>query len=178
MKVILICCFFFISFFSSTPSSDKIEWSASNKLNWSDFQGVPAKGAGFVASTSSGISFSYSFRFIEDVLNYDYTVKCNFYPKESWYKVEAASDYILKHEQTHFDISELHARILRKNISETDYTKNFKIEIEEVYKKVELLRQAMQNQFDLESNHSKNKEKEYYWEAFVAKQLEVYEHWK
>ena len=166
------------SFFSSESVSDKISWSETNKLTWADFRGKHVVGADYVASTSSGISFSYSFRTLNDSVDYKYSVESNFYPEESWYNPMYASKYILKHEQAHFDISELHARILRKNISEASFSLNIKNEIEIVYQNVEKQRREMQDRFDLETDHSKNTKNELTWEAFIAKQLNVYERWK
>lgn len=185
MKLIATCFFLFITFFSPNVPTNicenddvKIKWSESQKLTWADFRGTRTKGEDYVASTSSGISFSYSFRLIDDEVDYKYTVICHFYPQESWYDVSYASNYILKHEQTHFDISELHARILRKKLAETNFSKYIKQEIEVIYQDIENRRVAMQHRFDSETQHSKIKENEYQWEAFIAKQLESYEHWK
>ncbi len=178
MKFIVVILFLASSYLVPTIDTDKIAWSESRKLTWSDFRAKSASGVDYVASTSSGISFSYSYKLVDDRINYKYEVESNFYPEESWYNPQYASSYILKHEQTHFDISELHARLLRKKISETNFSKNIKAEIEGIYQKVESLRRNMQNQFDSESEHSKNTEMEYRWEAFIEQQLKEYEHWK
>ena len=178
MKFISVLFLFFISVFSSEEIVDKIEWNENQKLAWEDFRGPRTKGGSYVASTASGISFSYSHKEVNGVIDYDYTVKCHFYPDESWYDAKRATDYILKHEQTHFDISELHARVLRKRISEANFSRNVKEEIRALYEAVEVDRRVMQNKFDSESDHSKNKEMEYLWEAFIAKQLKAYEQFK
>ena len=98
---------------------EKILWSESYKLSWADFQAKPNIGSGFVASTNSGISFSYSFSYSEEKGDFDldFTIQSNFYPTLSWYIASEVTENTLKHEQTHFDISELHARLLRKKIS-------------------------------------------------------------
>ncbi|GHC63038.1 DUF922 domain-containing protein [Ulvibacter litoralis] len=178
MKLFGIPILLFVFFFSSESDPVKINWDENKKLTWSDFKAQPSEGADYVASTSSGISFSYSYKLLEEKLTYDFTVQSYFYPEESWYKEAYVSEYILKHEQTHFDISELHARILRKRISEASFSKAIKKEMKAIYQKVEGERQTMQNLFDSESEHSKNKEKEYQWEQYVTKQLNVYESFK
>jgi len=179
MKLVTVLFFIFSVLGSSISEDEKMAWDENYKLSWSDFKAVP-KGNGFVASTSSGISFSYKFSFTEtgEILDLDVSILCYFYPENSWFIPSETSVYILKHEQAHFDISELHARILRKKISETTFSKDLKNEIEAIYKGVEEERQTMQHLFDAESDHSKIKEKELEWEAFVAQQLETYERWK
>lgn len=178
MKLITVLCILFISLFSSESNDVKIEWSESKKLTWADFKGIEINNQGYAASSSTGISFTYSVKRYDDDFDLDFSVKCHFYPEESWYDKSTATPYILKHEQTHFDISELHARILRKLLSEASFSHNLKTEIKAIYKEVEKQRGEMQHRFDMETDHSIKKEKEYIWEEFVAKKLEAYERWK
>ncbi len=177
MNRILILFLIFSLGFSSSDE-EKVEWSEDYKLSWSDFKGEPNRNSGYVASTNSGISFSYSYGFKYDELVLDYEVKSNFYPNLSWYLPSIVTENTLKHEQTHFDISEIHARILRKRISETQFTKKVETEIESLYNSVETERRAMQNQFDEETDHSNIKDKEIAWERFVAQQLKELNDWK
>lgn len=163
----------FTLFFSSENDPIKIPWNANQKLTWADFQGKPELRSGYVATTNSGISFSYSTRNGEVLTNFE--VHSYFYPETSWYIPSQVDQNILNHEQTHFDISELHARMLRKMISEANFTKKIKKEIDVIYKKVEISRREMQHNFDAETDHSKNKDKEKQWELYVLKELEKYE---
>ena len=132
MKCFLIL-FIIFSLGFSPSEREKIEWNEDYKLSWSDFKGKPNLKSGYVASTNSGISFSYSYGFKYNELVLDYEVKCNFYPELSWYIPSIVTENTLRHEQTHFDISEIHARLLRKRISETQFTKKVETEIESIY---------------------------------------------
>ena len=161
------------------PSSTiKMQWDEDRKLTWADFKGTPDAGDSFVASTNSGISFSFSYKVKSGKMTMDYDVQCNFYPELSWYKADLVTDYILKHEQTHFDISELYARKLRKAMEETSFSNNPKEEVNALYQKNETARQQMQTKFDFETDHSKNEPVEIQWRRFVAKELKKYERWK
>ncbi len=179
MKLLTILFFIFSASITSLNEEDKIAWNSKVKLSWYDFKAAPKNNSGFVASTSSGISFSYTFSYKEtgEILNLDVIITSYFYPNKSWYIPSEASDYILNHEQAHFDISELHARMLRKEISEATFSKNLKKEIEAIYNRVEKKRRDMQHLFDNESNHSKVKEKEKEWEIFISRQLNKYDRW-
>lgn len=157
---------------------EKILWSETNKLTWSDFKGTPDAGSNFVASTNSGMSFSFSYSIRNDEVSYNFTNESFFYPEMSWYKKGNVSDYILAHEQTHFDISELHSRIFKKRMEEGVFTKNIKKEVNELYKEVESERIAMQSRYDDETNHSQIIEAENRWRNYVAEQLQVYVAWK
>jgi len=178
MKLFAAIVLLTISFFPSEGNKEKIPWTETKQLTWDDFRGTPQAGANFVASTNSGMAFSFSFTVKNGKRTIEHSVTCNFYPKLSWFKSGKVSEYILKHEQTHFAISEWHARILRKRIAETEFSKNSKKEIETLYRKTELERQNVQNEYDLQSDHSKNKEEEYRWREIVANQLKAYERWK
>lgn len=178
MKLFTSFFLLFLMSFSVGNDDEKMPWNESRRLTWNDFQGVPQAGTGFVASTNSGISFSYSYSVNNGKMDLEYTIQSNFYPKLSWFKKEDVSDYILLHEQTHFDISELHARKLRKQMKETKFSLNPKKEINSIYNENERQRRAMQQRFDTESDHSKIPEAEYKWRTYVAGQLQKYASWK
>ncbi len=174
---LLVVCFLIFSF---VTEEEKIPWSENYQLKWSDFKAPSSYSGAFVASTSSGIAYSLSYSNNEkdEILETNIIVTCNFYPNKSWYSKKDASDYILKHEQTHFDISELHARILRMRIEQAELTKNISSELENLFYKTEDERVALQGKFDKETDHSKNSEKEKEWETYIAQQLIKYERWK
>ncbi|WP_310992356.1 DUF922 domain-containing protein [Aequorivita marina] len=174
----LLLAFLCTILFFPQSDSKKIPWNENKKLTWEDFQGTPIPSANFVASTNTGISFQYSYSLKNGDVSVEYTVASFFYPEKSWFQPGKVNQHILNHEQAHFDISELHARILRKNLADKTYTKKVKSEIEGIYRKVEQERRAMQVRFDAETDHSRNVEKEALWEKQIAKQLVNYESWK
>ena len=176
MKLLIIFIFFFL--FVPQLNTEKILWNENQKLSWNDFRGKPIPSASFVASTNTGISFQYSYSIQNGDINVEYSVESFFSPEGSWYMPQRVNAHILRHEQAHFDISELHARILRKNLQGKKFTKRIKSEIEGIYKQVEQKRRAMQNKFDAESDHSRNEEKEIFWQKYIAQQLAAYDAWK
>ena len=174
----LLAVFFLITSFIS--KEEKIPWSEDYKLTWSDFKAPSSFVGDFVASTSSGIAYSlsYSYDGNGEILDSNIFVTCNFYPYKSWYSKEDVSDYILKHEQTHFDISELHARIFRMRIEKATFSGDISSELEKLFYKTDDERVAFQKKFDKETDHSKISEKEKEWEICIAQQLKEYERWK
>jgi hypothetical protein len=178
MKFLLAIALSFVSLLPTGVDNEKMQWSETRPLSWSDFQGEPNGATDYVASTNSGISLSYSIGNSNGSWHFDFTVNSNFYPKQSWYRPEAASEYILKHEQTHFDISELHARKLRKKLSGLSATAEVKAEADKLYSETEQQRRSMQQAFDTESDHSKLKNAEFEWRDYVAAELKKYDDWK
>lgn len=176
MKLLFILLFSVILF--PQHISEKIVWSENQKLTWEDFRGRPVRSASFVASTNTGISFQYSYSITNGTVDVEYAVESFFKPEGSWYIPERVNPYILKHEQAHFDISELHARMLRKKLAGRNFSKKIKSEIESTYQQVEQKRRAMQTAFDEESDHSRNNEKEDFWQKYIANQLAEHDAWK
>lgn len=177
MKIIT-CLFLMLGLAVPQMEEEKIPWSSDQKLTWSDFRGIPSTSEEYVASTNSGISFAYSMRQTSGEAEIQYTVISNFYPDLSWYRPKRVNDYILEHEQTHFDISELHARKIRRALSNLSKDLNFKEAAEEIYNTLEAERRAMQLQYDAETDHSNRKSEEYRWRTFVEDQLKALESWK
>lgn len=161
--------FFSSSLFSqSNKCTDCISWSEDRKLEWSDFKGKPRKASPNEALTDSGMSIELKC----DGTTAEAIIKCFFSPSKSWTK-STDSDYLLAHEQLHFDITELFVRKLRQKLAkhkgdcealskhiEAYYNSNYKEFV------------AYQDRYDSESKHSLNKEKQAYWEAKIKRELD------
>jgi imidazolonepropionase-like amidohydrolase len=93
-------------------------WSPERRLTWSDFRGRPNLASPMSASTSYVIA--YEARCVGDA--FSFIVESRFLPTQSWVKSEhvldRTSDGTLNHERTHFDLSEVHARLARKGLAQ------------------------------------------------------------
>src|SRR5919112_1484552 len=92
----------------STKQSNLIEWNAERRLTWNDFKAQPDKNSTNAALTSSSINIEFGY----NSSGLKYNIKCRFDKNSSWGRIK--NDYILSHEQGHFDIAEIHARKLHK----------------------------------------------------------------
>lgn len=176
IKPTALLLLFFVTL--STTQSEKISWKENQRLKWTDFQGKPDKNNPFAATTVTGIHFKYSYSVKGDSSEFDFSVESFFDRKKSWYKKDRVNTHVLQHEQTHFDITELHARKLRKILNEATFSSNPKQEMEQLYLQIEEERQTMQNRYDMETNHSQIHEQEFQWQEFVSKELQKYDTWK
>lgn len=177
IRVFLILVFLSnISF--SQNDRDPILWNENYPLSWSDFKAKPDQNTSAAALTASGISFGFSIgKTGNRITKFTTEVECFFYPYESWFKPQTGDDYILKHEQVHFDITELHARKFRQQISQLKPSQNLKAKLNSMYKAISQASRRMQTAYDDETNHSINKERQAYWEKYVEielKKLEAY----
>lgn len=156
-----------------------IPWSETYKLSWQDFEGQPNAEVDAVATTASGITFRYSTTHNSSgVVGYKSTIKAHFYPKKSWYKPERATNYILSHEQLHFDITELYARKFRLLVEDLPLSNNLKQEMEAIHKKIIEDLSKMQDTYDAESSFSRIPEQQAKWQKFVTAELQKLEAYK
>ena len=164
----------------STPEKSGLEryvWQDERELVWEDYKGKPEANSLFAAVTSSGIS--HEFLISNGVLDKKQSqVYAYFYPTMSWYNPETATPSVLRHERTHFDITELHARMLRKRIAAFEFTENSSEEVKRLYLQVEQARTSMQKAFDKETIHSLRKDAEAFWEAKINLLLTEHKDWK
>jgi len=163
----ILCIFLFVQ------DEETITWTENQKLHWGNFEGEPEYDTDAVAITASGITYGYTSKTYSNSDKIDYTTKvfAQFYPEKSWYLKERVNDTVLGHEQLHFDITELHARKLRKRIKNTKFTKNIQKEISKIYDEVSGELRKMQNEYDEGSDYSRNYEGQVKWQKFVAKEL-------
>ncbi|MGB7843688.1 MAG: DUF922 domain-containing protein [Salinimicrobium sp.] len=176
MKNILLLLLFSTGVLAQQPG-EKISWGE-RPLTWLDFQSIPAPQNRFHASSNTGISYSWSARHVGEEIQFAYTVEASFDPQKSWVSEKAES--LLAHEQLHFDISELHARLLRKKLKEfkPQGQKDLKRALRGVYEKTEAARRQMQEQYDLVTRHGSRAEAQKSWEQKIASALRELEKFK
>lgn len=153
-------------FFSLPGEENIIEWSPARKLTWADFKGTPDPSSTNAALTNSSITLSteYSNKEIR------YIVNCKFNKLLSWVRVK--NDYILNHEQGHFDIAEAHARLLFKNLNEYKFnSKTANDDVNRIYSETMKEHVSMQKQYDLLSNHSLDTAQQVIWDKRIDSML-------
>lgn len=173
MRIFVILFLFAITGLQAQHDPEKIFWK-DEPLSWDDFRASPVKESPFKANTNAGISYSWNLKNENGVISLNYEVYSFFNPHSSWVMPTSKSDYLLNHEQLHFDITELHARKLRKalkNLKIEELQKDPKAVLNSFYTKIEKERSAMQHKYDRETNHSINKEAEAKWQKFVKEEL-------
>lgn len=150
--------------FQSPQDYDTISWSAERRLSWDDFQGKAPLNARAAAITASGISYRFSTSGTKENMEVDFQIDTFFYPSKSWYQPELSDEVILSHEQLHFDISELYARKMKARLAEQTFThSNVKAKVKSIYREILKELDDFQNQYDDETNFSRNREQQFIW---------------
>ena len=125
-------------------------------LGWTDFKGRPTEGSDAAALTNAGFGLKLAFRRVENSSQLVIDVNCNFSRKDSWVKPGNKTDYILNHEQKHFDIAYIHTCTFIQQLQNAHFTNaNYNAVIEKIYKENALAMSRMQNQYDSETSHSR-----------------------
>ena len=148
--------------FVVSPNDHLIEWKPTARLSWEDFKGSPDYESENVALTNTSIQLEYGY----DKTSLEFTVKCRFDKTKSWVKIK--NDDVLNHEQLHFDIAELYARKLRRQLREYKFNPTTVAEdVNHIYMKIMEEHHSMQQLYDVETDHSRLEDKQAEWEKRV-----------
>lgn len=150
--------FFFIGFISlmsfSFVKDDFILWQENKKLKIQDFKAenkdtVKVNRQQFLGAISA-IRIEYSsFQRNKNSVP-EFSIKTYFDPNESWMLLK--NDYVLQHEQIHFDLTELYARKMRKSVESLRQKNVTNISI--YRKKIQhwnIMKEKASNQFDADN---------------------------
>lgn len=152
---------------------DAVPWSATRRLTWNDFQGIaPTRG-----DESALTSYSLFHGAICSGKTFEFRVVAAFLPRQSWVRPAilasaAEGSRTLRHEQTHFDLSEVHARRMRRYFSEL-FQPCMKTpeELEALAQRYVREETAAQRRYDEETNHGRMAKKQTEWDAEVGRLL-------
>ena len=153
------------------PVAAPIPWSASRPLTIADFQGRPSPLYPQAALTSADIKAGAK------CVNFEFsgTVQATFDPATSWFRQpKTASAALLRHEQTHFDLTEVYARRLRQKLlvfqARADCNK-LQPAFNNLTKGIYAEWAKEQNRYDAESNHGLNAARQDFWEKSTQVRL-------
>lgn len=149
-----------------SSADELIHWAENQRLSWHDYKGRVDRGSGAAASTATFLGIDYNF----SPQGLTYKITCSFSKNKSWGLHR--TDYILSHEQAHFDIAEIFARKLNQRMGAYRFDRNnYKKDLRKIYEDIISEKEAMQNRYDLETNHSINKAKQAEWLMKVSELL-------
>lgn len=148
-----------------------IYWNPDRLLLWSDFKASQGHlEDDQAAEVFTGLKITLDYNKKQDTAFVDVISYMD--PKKSSKRKTANGDYLLRHEQLHFDICEWYARLLRReitllNCSAESLSKN----VMRIYDKMARELATMQRRYDNETRHSLNEEKQAEWDKKVSSGL-------
>lgn len=161
------------SIFAQEPDA-VITWDSNRPLTWNDFKGPIPPDDVAAATTASGITYRYSANLMHHEVALSFEVEAHFYPDQSWYKPTLCDDHVLGHEQLHFDITELFARKMKRKLQQTTFSDNVKSEIQKIYREIIRELKDWQEQYDWETNFSREKEAQRLWNQKIKALLQQF----
>ena len=157
----------------STEAVEQLAWSPDRRLSWGDFKADPDSSNTHHAMTAANLAVDA--KCSDDT--FKFKVRCVFLPTQSWSKNKISAK-LLKHEQMHFDLTEVHARLLRKELETLGNSCSVaQSQLNETVSAAFASWKAEQRQFDKLSNHGLNAAVSQEWAATIdlkLKQLEAY----
>lgn len=143
-----------------------IPWQDSHKLSWEDFKASPDPNSKNAALTSSTINIEFGY----DEEGLTFSIRCSFDKNRSWVRIR--NNDVLAHEQGHFDIAEVHARMLYKAMKEYKFNaKTVGQDINGIYENMMNLHRQAQTLYDKETDYSRNSVHQEDWLKKIQQQL-------
>jgi predicted secreted Zn-dependent protease len=167
MKLFLLTIWiFWVPVHKGRADNSLIDWSHERKLNWEDFKAAPDKNSPNAALTNTAIKIDFSYN--NEVLNYH--IRCQFDKKNSWGRVK--NEYILSHEQGHFDIAEIFARKLNKALKQYQpHPETLSKDINSIYQDMMQQYHDRQTAYDEETKFSIDTQKQAEWLKKIKEEL-------
>lgn len=178
MKAFFLFIFFAFSVSVSAQDSINVYWTTDTEFNkndviyynpkvplqWSDFTGVPKPSGDRIATTTSGFGFktSTSVNSNRNILNI--AIYCYFSKLDSWAGRAGQNNFILNHEQRHFDITYINARIFIERLKLEKITlENGSIVIQRLFDECNLALAKMQENYDRATRHGIEEKLQDWW---------------
>jgi hypothetical protein len=171
----LIMCFSVKAqnFSNAKIRGERLVWHPDSLLKWEYFQAKPKSAYGIAAL--SNIAIDNKAELINN-RTVRVTIVATFNKYYSWAKEEFKDDYVLKHEQVHFDIYELYARKCRKEFTEAKFTyNNMQKKLPKLLYKYGNEAVEYQKKYDEETKHSIIESKQEEWNIKIAEELKELE---
>ena len=165
---------FFAALDRELARHEAVPWSASRRLTWDDFRGVPP-----TSDPERAAETAYSLFHALDCRGkaFEFRVVAAVLPRQSWVRPailsnSAQNSRTLRHEQTHFDLSEVYARRMRRYFAELrDPCTKTESELEAQSDKLIRDEAAAQRRYDEETSHGRIAARQVSWDADVARQI-------
>lgn len=150
----------------NTQETGSIQWSPLRKLTWSDYKGTPYR------DQDTNIAARTNCRFGIKINGVNVDVISEFIPERSNVRPGKETAALLAHEQLHFDLCEVYARLLRKELRKAPLTnanvaaisRDAFLKYYDAYKERQII-------YDNETHHGLNPDKQNLWNAQVATAL-------
>lgn len=160
-KLICILVFMILGYLPNNKRGETC-WNISKPLSWQNYKGKPSSQLPYDAITTIALSY--------DIISKEKVrIKNCMIENKSWVKMNRQTYILLKHERYHFNLAEVIARKMRREISHVKEP-NISV-IQNIYNKWMLEFDKLQSEYDKETNHSKNDIEQIIWQDKIDQEL-------
>jgi len=159
--------------YTETPEGDTIYYSAKRPLTWTDFKDKPRDNR-FEAEVLPVMGYTERNKVVKSIIYVDMNIKVSVAKSDCWVRGEK-DDYVLNHEQRHFDIEKIISERFKKKLLAMQLPPdNFYGLINAEY--LEALREAtrMQKKYDTETRHGQDRLAQNQWNEQIDKELRLF----
>ncbi len=154
------------------PTGKLIFYNPGELLTIAAFEGDIDINSSAAAITSSGFAFKAGFKNAGGKATLIIKVYCSFNKQMSWMKPAGKNEYILGHEQQHFNISYLGAMEFIQQLKAATFTiDNYNKLIEKLYSQEAKNMENVQQAYDGDTHNGIIKDKQQYWNEKINKRL-------
>jgi hypothetical protein len=167
----LLCAATHLQIFGQEAAS--MIYSLERKLTWDDFSGEPD-----YADSTKAAQISTTIQLQSSKVNF-WTGKARFtgsaimYKNKSWVKEGFKNDYVLAHEQIHYDIAFLIAKKMEANINSLKVNIMNKGLIDTIYRNWHEIFILNEDTYDLMTDGGNNRQMQIYWHRSTKGELEA-----
>lgn len=162
---------------SASVPDDSIPWSRYGPLDWNDFKGRAPVGGVEGARTVYALTYESQCRGNK----FTFLVTAVFFPHQSWVKRSVVIDpsesaRVLRHERTHFNVTEVYARRMRKYFAELyNPCGQTDDQVRAAVDRFVADEAALQKRYDDESGYGLEAPRQRVWDRDVEEQLRTLE---
>ena len=173
-QIFFVLLLFLASVYASAiPSDGLVIWNKNKPLTWKNFKNKQSS-TSVKATTYSGMIPTMEAEDGELTIS----IQAFMDPKKSWVDPDNKDEDLLKHEQGHFDITEIYVRKFRQRLKNTEMKTKARAlykQVTKMYKKISKEWLAFQRQYDKQSNHHMDRQGQVQWDQRIAYELESLE---
>jgi len=157
--------------YRENAEGDTIYYSLKRPLKWDDFQSkIPS--SRFDAQVYPTIGYEEHASVTGGIINVGLAIKVCLPKSAAWVRARMQNDYILNHEQRHFDIAKIVAEHFKQKINAENLTVNnyegiINFEYLDTYREMDKL----QKQYDDETLHGTDRQAQQQWDLRIDKEL-------
>lgn len=148
-----------------------LEWSPDRKLTWEDFKGKPDRHLELNVAARSSCRFGIRVD-TSNASNVTVVVTNEFIRHQSSVRPERKTPALLAHEQLHFDLCEVYARMLRKRLANTQLSADNANKVAtDIFLEVYKTYKERQWTYDDETHHGLEPVPQQRWAESIGKEL-------